>query len=155
MSCAHVRHASAVQAPLPGSQAGHVTRSSVCTPCPTSQLIPLWAGQTEQTHFVASNIVSEHSWRTGTRTAPSRAHQPQPWIPGRWRNKSMRMTAWDKSQRLGEATNPGPEPPRELYLQRKNGQRDPIRLCTQNGGWFGMCTLSPHSEWPRDPPPVV
>ena len=29
----------------------------------------------------------------------------------------------------------GPEPPRELYLDRKKGQRDPIRLCTQNGGW--------------------
>ena len=45
------------------------------------------------------------------------------------------LTAWDKKQRVGEASNPGPEPPRELYLDRKNGQRDPIRLCTQNGGW--------------------
>ena len=25
--------------------------------------------------------------------------------------------------------------PGELYLDRKNGQRDPIRLCKQNGGW--------------------
>ena len=43
--------------------------------------------------------------------------------------------AWDKRERIGEANNPGPEPPRELYLDRKNGQRDPIRLCKQNGGW--------------------
>ena len=46
---------------------------------------------------------------------------------------SVRHTAWAKLPRIGEAKNPGPEPPRELYSDRKNGQRDPIRLCTQNG----------------------
>ena len=66
----------------------------------------------------------------------------------------MRVTAWDKSQRLGEAANPGPEPPRELYLQRKNGQRDPIRLCTQNGGWvWNVHSVPPLRVAKRPPPP--
>ena len=63
------------------------------------------------------------------------------------------MTAWDKRQRLGEATNPGPEPPRELYLNRKNGQRDPIRLCTQNGGWVWNVHCVPPLRVAKRPTP--
>ena len=71
---------------------------------------------------------------TGTCTAPSPLPEHHRRHPERWRNLPHSFTAWDKRQRLGEATNPGPEPPRELYLNRRNGQR-PHRLCTQNGGW--------------------
>ena len=70
----------------------------------------------------------------GTRVAPR--HRPSTPLPAsELHNLPHSLTAWDKRQRVGEASNPGPEPPRELYLDRKNGQRDPIRLCTQNGGW--------------------
>ena len=70
---------------------------------------------------------------TGTGVAPS--HRPQPPIDSKLQNLLEGGTAWDKRERVGEASHPGPEPPRELYLDRKNGQRDPIRLCKQNGGW--------------------
>ena len=96
--------------------------------CPTSIILP-------------QNKSLAWSCCTGTWTAPSRTnrHRLAPswmdghnrWLPGSWRNMPHSLTAWDKRQRLGEATHPGPEPPRELYLN----QRDPIRLCTQNGGW--------------------
>ena len=77
---------------------------------------------------------------------PSTLHCPGTCVaPSHWMNTPTTISklqsrlqggiAWDKKQRLGEADNPGPEPPRELYLDRKNGQRDPIRLCKQNGGW--------------------
>ena len=70
----------------------------------------------------------------GTRVAPS--HQPNTSTSvSKLHNLPHSLTAWDKRQRVGEASKPGPEPPRELYLDRKNGQRDPIRLCTQSGGW--------------------
>ena len=70
----------------------------------------------------------------GTCVAPSHRVHPLP-INSKFQNLLEGGTAWDKRERIGEAENPGPEPPRELYLDRKNGQRDPIRLCKQNGGW--------------------
>ena len=70
----------------------------------------------------------------GTRVAPSHRTNASA-SASKLSNLPHSLTAWDKRQRVGEASNPGPEPPRELYLNRKNGQRDPIRLCTQNGGW--------------------
>ena len=70
----------------------------------------------------------------GTCVAPSHRMHPA-MINSKFQNQLEGGTAWDKRERLGEAENPGPEPPRELYLNRKNGQRDPIRLCKQNGGW--------------------
>ena len=70
---------------------------------------------------------------TGTSVAPS--HRLHPPIERKLQNLLEGGIAWDKRERIGEASNPGPEPPRELYLDRKNGQRDPIRLCKQNGGW--------------------
>ena len=70
----------------------------------------------------------------GTCVAPSHwMHLPM--INSKFQNLLEGGIAWDKRERIGEADNPGPEPPRELYLDRKNGQRDPIRLCKQNGGW--------------------
>ena len=87
---------------------------------------------------------------TGTRVAPS--HRPYPPINSKLQNLLEGGIAWDKRERIGEASNPGPEPPRELYLDRKNGRRDPIRLCKQNGGWVwnvhSVPTVFPHSEWP-------
>ena len=87
--------------------------------------------------------------------APSRMNRHLQWLPGSWRNLTHSMTAWDKRQRLGEATNPGPEPPRELNLNRKNGQRDPIRLCTQNGGWVWNVHCVPPLRVAKRPTPQV
>ena len=70
---------------------------------------------------------------SGTCMAPSQK-MPLP-ISSKIQNMMEGGFARDKRERIGEAANPGPEPPRELYLDRKNGQRDPIRLCKQNGGW--------------------
>ena len=60
----------------------------------------------------------------------------------------------NKKQRLGEATNPGPEPPREIWLRRKNGQRDPLRLCTQNGGWVWNIHSAPPLRVAKRPTPM-
>ena len=71
-----------------------------------------------------------------TQTAPSRRRREKQGLSESTREiRRETYTPWDKIPGIGEAKNPGPEPPRELYLDRKNGQRDPIRLCTQNGGW--------------------
>ena len=63
------------------------------------------------------------------------------------------LVAWDKRERLGEAKNPGPEPPREIWLRRKNGQRDPLRLCTQNGGWVWNMHYAPPLRVAKRPTP--
>ena len=116
-------------------QTGRPRNSDIPVPCPTSKwILYIWAGPTAL-HPIQLIRKSDCELRQGTSTAPSRQPRLAQWLPGSLHNHSMRATAWDKIPRLGEAKNPGPEPPRELYLDRKNGQRDPIRLCTQNGGW--------------------
>ena len=75
---------------------------------------------------------------TGTGMAPSQTTTP---ASTTWRKHVA--AAWDKRERLGEAKNPGPEPPREIWLHRRNGQRDPLRLCTQNGGWVWNMHYAP------------
>ena len=73
---------------------------------------------------------------TRTQTAPSRRRREQQGLFESTREiRRETYTPWDKIPGIGEAKNPSPEPPRELCLDRKNGQRDPIRLFTQNGGW--------------------
>ena len=74
---------------------------------------------------------------TGTGMAPSQTTIAST----TWRKHVA--AAWDKRERLGEAKNPGPEPPREIWLHRRNGQRDPLRLCTQNGGWVWNMHYAP------------
>ena len=74
---------------------------------------------------------------TGTGMAPSQTTTASI----AWRKHVA--VAWDKRERLGEAKNPGPEPPREIWLHRRNGQRDPLRLCTQNGGWVWNMHYAP------------
>ena len=88
---------------------------------------------------------------SGTRAAPSRPSSPR--AIQRWRNLCLHLLAWDKSERLGEACNPGPEPPREIWLRRKNGQRDPLRLCTQNGGWVWNMHYAPPLRVAKRPTP--
>ena len=87
----------------------------------------------------------------GTRAAPSRSTSP--WPIYRWRNLCLHLLAWDKSERVGEASNPGPEPPQEIWLRRKNGQRDPLRLCTQNGGWVWNVHCVPPLRVAKRPTP--
>ena len=107
----------------PGTPPREMEEVSLQSPaCPTS-------------HISSQNRSICVSCCPGTWTAPSRIPRWLRQHHGSWHNLPHSLTAWDKRQRLGEAINPGPEPPRELYLDRKNGQRDPIRLCTQNGGW--------------------
>ena len=56
------------------------------------------------------------SWCPGTSVAPS--HRPSTPLPASQLNKLPHsLTAWDKRQRVGEASNPGPEPPREKSLK--------------------------------------
>ena len=102
----------------------HPLREAQCS-------ISMAACPTRVTSMSQSCVTPMHC--TGTGMAPS--HRPLPPINNKLQNLMEGGTAWDKRERVGEASHPGPEPPRELYLDRKNGQRDPIRLCTQNGGW--------------------
>ena len=77
-----------------------------------------------------------------TQTAPSRRRREQQWFSESTREiRRETYTPWDKIPGIGEAKNPRPEPPRELYLNRKNGQRDPIRLCKWGMGL--ECALYP------------
>ena len=97
------------------------------------------------------------TWCPGTKPAPSRrpdftAMKKQHVWPAPSR-VTHHLVAWDKRQRLGEATNPGPEPPREIWLRRKNGQRDPLRLCTQNGGWVWNMHYAPPLRVAKRPTP--
>ena len=90
---------------------------------------------------------SSHMHDTGTGRAPS----PTTIASITWRKNAA--DAWDKRERLGEAKNPGPEPPREIWLHRKNGQRDPLRLCTQNGGWVWNMHYAPPLRVAKRPTP--
>ena len=81
--------------------------------------------------------LASHMPDTGTGMAPSQSTI----ATTTWRKHTL--AAWDKRQRVGEAKNPGPEPPREIWLHRRNGQRDPLRLCTQNGGWVWNMHYAP------------
>ena len=83
----------------------------------------------------------------------SEPSQPATSTPVGRQNLCMRLLAWDKSERLGEALNPGPEPPREIWLRRRNGQRDPLRLCTQNGGWVWNIHCAPTPSGQTTHPP--
>ena len=103
--------------------------------CPTRNVVfSFWAGPTELLDTHLTQAQSNCLCWSGTSSAPSRFDRPAQELRGSLSTYSVRDRAWDKIPRIGEAKNPGPEPPRELYLDSKNGQRDPIRLCTQNGG---------------------
>ena len=122
-------------ASAPPRETGRTHSSDEVMTCPTStNATLLWAGPTEHPPNPTLKQQPARILPTGTSPAPSRRPQPVQTLPGRWPSYSIGAKAWDKIPRLGEAKNPGPEPPRELHLDRKNGQRDPIRLCTQKGG---------------------
>ena len=139
----------------PPRETGRTRNSDVPVTCPTSESTNhIWAGPTELLYISDNYQQSQHALCTGTSAAPSRRPPRASTLPASWHNHSTRATAWDKLPRLGEAKNLGLEPPRELYLNRRNGQRDPIRLCTQMGDGFGTFTMLPHSEWQRGLPPM-
>ena len=88
---------------------------------------------------------------SGTSTAPSRFDRPAQELRGSPSTYSVRDRAWDKIPRIGEAKNPGPELPRELYLDRKMFKETPSGYVLRMEAGSGMFTLSPHSEWRKDP----
>ena len=123
-------------ASAPPRARGRSCNSANPVPCLTSKPSPfIVAGPTELLYSHLPSKQSDCESCAGTCTAPSRVTQQEQGLPGSLPTHNLRDQAWDKIPRLGEAKNPGPEPPRELYVDSKNGQRDPIRLCTQDGVW--------------------
>ena len=135
---AHVRHAQ--QRPLPREKSKNIQTEKKCLAALAQSIQPPPRERTNSmrlctcpTRLVIQQQLSQNvSWCPGTSVTPSH-RLTTPSTAKELHNLLHSLTAWDKRQRVGEASNPGPEPPRELYLDRKNGQRDPIRLCTQNG----------------------
>ena len=118
---------------------------------PPRETLSMHARACQTSRFSEAQTEKHMPWCAGMKTAPSRRFLTDNWpAPSRMTHHHV---AWDKAQRLGEANNPGPEPPREIWLRRKNGQRDPLRLCTQNGGWVWNMHYAPPLRVAKRPTP--
>ena len=123
----------------------------------------LWAGPTELNSIHVVRNQSALALRKGTSTAPSRSPRYEQWLPGSWPTHSMRNIAWDKIPRLGEAQNPGPEPPGSCTLTEKMDRETPFDCAPKIGGGSGMYTAlvakraTPHEAlrncWPSTSQP--
>ena len=134
-------------------QSGRSCHSANPVPCPTSKpVLPIWAGPTEVCH--------SHPC-PGASTAPSRPARHVQGLPGSLPPYNVRDAAWDKIPRLGEAKNPGPEPPRELYLDRRTtGPHQTLYSEWRLGLECTLCCSTPEARatslrLPFLPPPLA
>ena len=137
----------------PARESGRSCNSANPVPCPTSKPVTLiWAGPTELCPSHPTSTQSDGESCAGTCTAPSRVARPEQGLPGSLPTYRVRDTAWDKIPRLAEAKNPGPEPPRSYTSTERTDNGIPFDYVLRTEVGSGMCILSPHFEWRKDPP---